>query len=180
MLLKEQYSHVHTYMQTTLKESTMNINITDLIKKFQHEILSQYEYKLSGQGHLNCAWVTQAFCNFCKRNGIPCKAIYFVWPAEKTVRVLKASKVLPSYYEDEGMSHIAPVVNNTIIDFTFGQFNPQEKIKLTPLNKWQSVYGKFGYGTNLWRGKSHFFDTYENLVMTPGLQINPISPIKKH
>lgn len=180
MLRKDQYLLEQAYVRTSLREGVTDLNINELINKFTREILSQYTYKTSGQGHLNCAWATQAFCNFCKRNGIPCRAIYFVWPTEEVVRSLKAKSILPPYYEDEGMSHIAPVVSNTIVDFTIGQFYPQEKIKLTPLNKWQTVYGKFGYGTNLWRGRSYFFDTYENLIMTPGLQINPISPDKKH
>jgi hypothetical protein len=180
MVYREQYLLEQAYVRTSLREGITESNIHELINKFIKEVLSQYDYKTAGQGHLNCAWATQTFCNFCKRNGIPCKAIYFVWPAKEVVSVLKAKKILPSYYEDEGMSHIAPVVGNTIVDFTIGQFYPQEKIKLTPLNKWQNVYGKFGYGTNFWRGKTHFLDTYENLIMTPGLQINPISPYKKH
>jgi hypothetical protein len=176
MIYRDQFLLEQAYTRTSLREGVTPQNITALTQQFYTEVLSKYSYKTTGQGHLNCAWATQAFCNFCKRNGIPCRAIYFVWPSEDTVKKLKINKVLPPYYEDVGMSHIAPVVNDMIIDFTIGQFYPNEKIKITPLNKWQSIYGKFGYGTNFYKGKTYFYDTYEKLVMTPGLDINPLSP----
>ena len=148
-----------------VKEDVNNVDpdLNELISKFTNEVLSQYTFKTTGKGHLNCAWVTQAFCKFSEQNGKPCKAIMFVWPTEEVVKKLKANGTLPSYYEDQGMSHIAPVVDDTIIDFAIGQFYPKEEIRLTPLNAWQGVYGKFGYGTNKIKGKTYFVDTYENI-----------------
>ena len=138
-------------------------DLNELISKFTNEVLSLYTFTTAGEGHLNCAWVTQAFCKFSEQNGKPCKAIMFVWPTEEVVKKLKANGTLPSYYEDQGMGHIAPVVDDTIIDFAIGQFYPKEEIRLTPLNDWQGVYGKFGYGTNKIKGKTYFVDTYENI-----------------
>ena len=149
----------------TVREDVNNVDpdLNELISKFTNEVLSQYTFKTTGKGHLNCAWVTQAFCKFSEQNGKPCKAIMFVWPTEEVVKKLKANGTLPPYYEDQGMSHIAPVVDDTIIDFAIGQFYPKEEIRLTPLNDWQGVYGKFGYGTNKIKGKTYFVDTYENI-----------------
>ena len=158
--------------------------LNELISKFTNEVLSLYEFKTAGEGHLNCAWVTQAFCNFCKENKISCKAIMFGWPTEEVVKKLKDNKTLPTYYDDQGESHIAPVVNNTIIDFAIGQFYPQEEIRLTPLDKWQEVYGKFGYGTNKIKGITHLVDTYEKIEkwiksVSGGAGMNPVAPSLK-
>ena len=172
------------YFNNWVNENVNNVDPTlnELISKFTNEVLSLYEFKTAGEGHLNCAWVTQAFCNFCKENKISCKAIMFVWPTEEVVKKLKDNKTLPTYYDDQGESHIAPVVNNTIIDFAIGQFYPQEEIRLTPLDKWQEVYGKFGYGTNKIKGITHLVDTYEKIetwvksVSDDGAGMNPVAP----
>ena len=108
----------------------------------------------------------------------------FVWPTEEVVKKLKANGTLPSYYENQGESHIAPVVNNTIIDFAIGQFYPKEEIRLTPLDKWQGVYGKFGYGTNEIKGITHLVDTYEKIEkwiksVSGGAGMNPVAPSLK-
>ena len=149
----------------TVRDDVSNVDpdLNELISKFTNEVLSLYTFTTAGEGHLNCAWVTQAFCKFSEQNGKPCKAIMFVWPTEEVVKKLKANGTLPSYYEGQGMGHIAPVVDDTIIDFAIGQFYPKEEIRLTPLNDWQGVYGKFGYGTNKIKGKTYFVDTYENI-----------------
>ena len=165
-----------------VKEGINNVNpdLEELISKFTNEVLSQYTFTTAGEGHLNCAWVTQAFCKFSEQNGKPCKAIMLVWPTEEVVKKLKTDRVLPPYYENQGEGHIAPVVDNTIIDFAIGQFYPKEEIRLTPLDKWQDVYGKFGYGTNKIYGKTYFVDTYENIDEDPNIVgkdgMNPVAP----
>ena len=172
------------YFNNWVNENVNNVtpDLEKLISKFTNEVLSQYTFTTAGEGHLNCAWVTQAFCNFCKQNGKPCQAIMFVWPTEEVVKKLKANGTLPPYYEDQGMSHIAPVVDDTIIDFAIGQFYPKEEIRLTPLNAWQGVYGKFGYGTNEIKGITHLVGTYEEIeswiksVSEDGAGMNPVAP----
>ena len=172
------------YFNNWVNENVNNVtpDLEKLISKFTNEVLSQYTFTTAGEGHLNCAWVTQAFCNFCKQNGKPCQAIMFVWPTEEVVKKLKANGTLPPYYEDQGMSHIAPVVDDTIIDFAIGQFYPKEEIRLTPLNAWQGVYGKFGYGTNEIKGITHLVGTYEEIetwvksVSDDGAGMNPVAP----
>lgn len=167
-----------------VKEDVNNVDpdLNELISKFTNEVLSQYTFKTTGEGHLNCAWVTQAFCKFSEQNGKPCKAIMFVWPTEEVVKKLKANGTLPPYYKDQGESHIAPVVDDTIIDFAIGQFYPKEEIRLTPLNAWQGVYGKFGYGTNEIKDITHLVGSYEEiekwvkLVSGDGAGMNPVAP----
>jgi len=172
------------YFNNWVNENVNNVNpdLEEIIKRFTNEVLSQYTFTTTGKGHLNCAWVTKAFCKFSEQNGKPCKAIMFVWPKEELVKKLKDNGTLPSYYEDQGMSHIPPVVDGTIIDFAIGQFYPKEKIRLTPLDKWQDVYSKFGYGTNMIKGITHLVDTYEEIeswvksVSADEAGMNPVAP----
>ena len=178
--LLEAYGFVNNRRYQYVQESKKPVlNLQTLFQRFKDEVLSRYEYKVSGNGHLNCCWATEAFCNFCTRNSIPSKAIYFVWPTEGVVKKLKSAGILPSYTDDRGESHIAPVINDTIVDVTAGQFFPGKEVLMTPFSKWQSVYGKFGYGTNQYKGKTVFLDTYTNLIQIPGLQINPLAPSYK-
>ena len=127
----------------------------EIAQKFHADVLSRYRYRLIGNGHLNCAWATKAFCDWCEGvMMLPCKAIYFVWPNEMKTKELMDKGVLPPYYEKEGMSHIAPVYNDYIIDLTFSQFDNNEMVKITSLSDWKSVYGPYGYdGTNVWVDK---------------------------
>jgi len=161
-----------------LLESTNNA----IAQQFQAEVLDNYIYKTSGQGHLNCSWATCEMCKWGESKGYNMQAIYFVWPTPEIVKSLKSKSVLPSYYEDEGMSHIAPIYNNYIIDFTIGQFSPNEKLKITPVKQWESVYGPFGYGQNSWpegSGKTVYIDTFDNLYRNKDLTIHPMPPKAK-
>ena len=130
----------------------------ELAQKFHDDVLSKYSYKLTGDGHLNCAWATKVFCEWCENvMKLPCKAITFIWQNRDKVKELMDKGVLPSYFDKEGMSHIAPVYNNYIVDITFGQFddNADEIAKITPVDDWKSVYGPFGYdGSNVWMDES--------------------------
>ena len=130
----------------------------ELAQKFHDDVLSQYSYKLIGDGHLNCAWATKTFCEWCENvMKLPCKAIYFVWQNKKKTKELMDKGVLPPYHAKDGMSHIAPVYNNHIVDITFGQFdnNGNEIVKITSLGDWKSVYGPYGYdGTNVWEDEN--------------------------
>ena len=100
---------------------------------FYDEFLSKYE--TNHVGTHNCAWVTQEFTKWANSKGIKAQAIYFVWPDKPN---------------NSGEAHIAPVVDNTILDFTFKQFDNQFKdyAKITPINDWKKVYSKYGYGEN--------------------------------
>ena len=147
----------------TILEQT---NTQDIIERFKNEVLSNYSYKTTGYGHLNCAWVADVFCKWYEDTfKTPCKAIYFIWPTKETTAELKQKRILPEYYEDEGMSHIASIVGDNIIDFAFGQFDGDaSKIAtVTPLADWKSRYGKYGYGTNQYQGKSVYIDLHKNL-----------------
>ena len=123
---------------------------TDLAQKFCNEFLQHYE--IPSSGFHNCAWVTQEFIKWAKEKGINSKAIYFVWPDKP-----------------DGESHIAPIVNDTILDFTYNQFNKtfNDCALLTKVNDWKTVYHKFGYGTNTvnvnGNDESVIIDTFDNL-----------------
>ena len=123
---------------------------TDLAQKFCNEFLQHYE--IPSSGFHNCAWVTQEFIKWAKEKGINSKAIYFVWPDKQ-----------------DGESHIAPIVNDMILDFTYNQFDKtfNDCVLLTKVNDWKTVYHKFGYGTNTvnvnGNDESVIIDTFDNL-----------------
>ena len=134
-----------------LKENNSSVN--ELAQEFCDKFL-QY-YKVLHSGSHNCAWVTQQFINWAKSSkGINAKAIYLVWPDKPN---------------NTGESHIAPVVNNTILDFTYKQFDNSfdDCALLTNVNDWKKVYNKFGYGTNTvnvnGKDQSAIIDTFDNL-----------------
>ena len=121
-----------------------------LAQEFCNEFLQHY--KLNSKGTHNCAWTTEQFIKWAKSKGINSKAIYFVWPDKPG-----------------GESHIAPIVNDTILDFTYNQFNKtfNDCALLTKVNDWKTVYHKFGYGTNTvnvnGNDESVIIDTFDNL-----------------
>jgi hypothetical protein len=141
-------------------EETGNDN-DELAQKFCNEFL-QY-YKVPQSNSHNCAWTTQQFIKWAKSKGINAKAIYLVWPDKPN---------------NAGESHIAPIVNNTILDFTYNQFDKSfdDCALLTNVNNWKEVYKKFGYGTNTVKinGKdqgSFIIDTFDNLKNVEELDI---------
>jgi hypothetical protein len=123
-----------------------------LVQEFCNEFLQHY--KLNSSGSHNCAWTTEQFIKWAKSKGINAKAIYFVWPDKP---------------DGNGESHIAPIVNDTILDFTYNQFNKtfNDCALLTKVNDWKTVYHKFGYGTNTvnvnGKDESFIIDTFDNL-----------------
>jgi len=175
-----------TLISSTLLEQSL-ITPEQLANKFVNEILSKYIYKKVGKGHLNCAWATYKFCTWCDELKIPSQAIYFVWPKPDLVKKLKHNNTLAPYYEDEGMSHIAPIYKDKILDFTFGQFDNTvtEDFVVTSVNSWKSRYGKYGYGTNNYPEGSKntvYIDTYQNLKSLSNklnLGITPMEPPTK-
>ncbi len=70
----------------------------------------------------NCAWFTKVFFDWCKSKNIPVKAIYFDHDTE---------------------AHIAPLIDNKIIDFTIKQFtkNQNDNYQITKPEDYQ----KWGY-----------------------------------
>jgi len=133
-------------------EETGNDN-DKLAQKFCNEFLQHYKVPQSKSNSHNCAWVTQQFIKWAKSKGITAKAIYLVWPDKP-----------------DGESHIAPIVNNTILDFTYNQFVKSFKkcVLLTNVNNWKEVYKEFGYGTNTvninGKDQSFIIDTFDNLL----------------
>lgn len=123
-------------------------NPQQLAQQFYEQFLSKYETNHAGTH--NCAWATQQFIKWAESQGINAQAIYFVWPTKEKVAELKQQGVLSSHVSDDGESHIAPVVGNTVIDFTYRQFDNQfnDVAKITPVSQWKSVYSKYGYGQN--------------------------------
>jgi hypothetical protein len=158
-------------------------NPQQLAQQFYEQFLSKYQ--TNHVGSHNCAWATQQFIQWAQKNGIKARAIYFVWPPKEVVAKLKEDGVLKPHVSDDGESHIAPVVNNTIIDFTYKQFDNQfnDIAKITPINQWKNVYGKYGYGQNSVEvnGKAQSvlvnnFDILKNMKEIGG--INTIFPSK--
>jgi len=138
----------------------------ELAQEFCKEFLQHYEVNTFGSH--NCAWVTQQFINWAKSSkGIDAKAIYLVWPDKPN---------------DDGVSHIAPIVNNTILDFTYNQFESFDDCALlTNVNNWKDVYKKFGYGTNTvninGKDQSFIIDTFDNLKNIKELGIRPVASL---
>jgi hypothetical protein len=134
----------------------------ELAQEFCNKFLQHY--KVNTFGSHNCAWVTQQFINWAKSSkGINAKAIYLVWPDKPN---------------NAGESHIAPIVNNTILDFTYNQFESFDDCALlTNVNNWKDVYKKFGYGTNTvninGKDQSFIIDTFDNLENIKELGIRP-------
>ena len=142
-----------------------------LAQEFCNEFLQHY--KLNSSGSHNCAWTTEQFIKWAKSKGINAKAIYFVWPDKP---------------DRNGESHIAPIVNDTILDFTYNQFNKtfNDCALLTKVNDWKTVYHKFGYGTNTvnvnGKDESFIIDTFDNLKNMKeigGLQLQTIIPSER-
>lgn len=159
-------------VENYLKESYTNATPQQVGEQFIREFLSHYEYKLSGKGHLNCNWTSKMFCEWIKQYGIGgenATVIYFVWPEKETVKELKSRNILPKEYENEGESHIAPIFKNHIIDCTIGQFIPNRQLLVTPVAQWKNVYGKYGYGTNTFKGQEVFIGSYETVAQETGM-----------
>ena len=135
----------------------------ELAQEFCKEFLQHYKVPQSKSNSHNCAWVTEQFINWAKSSkGIDAKAIYLVWPYKSN---------------NDGESHIAPIVNNTILDFTYNQFvkSFDKCALLTNVNNWKDVYKKFGYGTNTvninGKDQSFIIDTFDNLLNVKELDI---------
>lgn len=146
---------MRTYRDTLMLVEAYNqivLQAPELAEQFCNEFLSAY--KTDDKGTHNCAWTTQQFIKWAKSKGVDAKAIYLVWPERPN---------------DSGEAHIAPVVNNTIVDFTFKQFEQSfdDCAKITPVSEWQSVYSKFGYGENTVtindKQVSYIVDTFDNI-----------------
>lgn len=141
-----------------------------LAARFIQDVLSKYDYKLSGAGHIHCGWTTKTFYNWALEQGANAKdlqVVYFVWPEKDVVSSLKANGTLGNHYADEGESHIAPVYKNIVVDFTVGQFTGNELYRLTSLSDVQSgksIYSKYGYGTNKLDGKHYIVGPYQDVV----------------
>ena len=115
-------------------------NSDDIANQFISEVLSKYDYDVTGSDHLNCSWVTIEFCKWAKERGGENKAIWLSWPGEES---------LMNNPSLEEAAHIAPIYNGNIIDFTFGQFTQKNiPYKITPLNDWAKVYQKYGVGVD--------------------------------
>lgn len=130
----------------TILEGTESIE--QIAQRFCEEFLSKYQ--TNHVGSHNCAWATQQFILWARKNNIPAQSIYLVWPEKETVKELKQKGILGQHTSDDGESHIAPVVNGTIIDFTYKQFDNSFNgcAKITRASNWKSVYGRYGYGIN--------------------------------
>lgn len=159
-------------VENYLKESYTDATPQQVGEQFIRDFLSRYEYNLSGKGHLSSIWVTKMFCEWIKQYGVGGEnttVIYFVWPQKETVKDLKRSGILPKDYKSQGESHIAPIFKNHILDFTIGQFIPDRQLLVTPVAQWKNVYGKYGYGTNSFKGQEIFIGTYETVAQETGM-----------
>ena len=158
------HNHNSLIIKEQLSEKTGNDN-HELAQKFCNEFLQHYKVPQSKSNSHNCAWVTQQFIKWAKSKGITAKAIYLVWPDKP-----------------DGESHIAPIVNNTILDFTYNQFKSFDDCALlTNVNKWKEVYYEFGYGTNTvkinGKDQSAIIDTFDNLKNIKELGIRPVASL---
>lgn len=164
-----------------------NPNLEQIAQRFCEEFLSKYE--TNHVGSHNCAWATEQFVLWARKNNVSAQAIYLVWPEKETVKELKQKGILGQYTSDDGESHIAPVVNGTIIDFTYRQFDNAFNgcAKITRTKDWKGVYGKYGYGTNTIEvnGKPESvlvddFDTLKNMKEIGGITTIYPSKMKKN
>ena len=151
---------IHNDDSNIIKEESSEED--ELAQEFCNKFLQHY--KVNTFGSHNCAWVTQQFINWAKSSkGINAKAIYLVWPDKPN---------------NAGESHIAPIVNNTILDFTYNQFESFDDCALlTNVNNWKDVYYEFGYGTNTVNrfgiDLSFIIVTFDNLENIKELGIRP-------
>ena len=167
--------HLRQYIRRVLLEGSRNhIDINNLVKCFREHLLETFDFKDSGPGHLNCAWVTFYFIQWAQTQGVPrnmLKAMYIVEPKPETVGKLKALGILGSHYPLEGEAHIMPAIGSILIDPSYRQFDASgPHTKITDYRNWKSVYGKFGYGLEhggsddpFYKGVDHKFGSLEEV-----------------
>ena len=139
--------HLRQIIRRLITESIQQKEIIDGYRNF---LQSTYQFVDTGKGHLNCAWATMKFEEWAIEAGIDPKrigAIYLIEPSRATIARLKERGVLKPYYSNEGEAHIAPTLDDQILDFTWRQFDSSgPHCKVTPITQWREVYGPYGYG----------------------------------
>lgn len=145
-----------------------SIEQIQIIKGFRNFLQSTYQFTDTGKEHLNCAWATMKFEEWAIESGIDQKrigAIYLIEPSRATIAMLKQRGVLNPYYSNDGEAHIAPTLDDQILDFTWRQFDSSgPHCKVTPVSQWREVYGPYGYGKGngvsedpFYRGKDCYY-----------------------
>jgi hypothetical protein len=162
-------------VESLLRESYTDATPQQVAERFMGEVLGNYEYDLEGKHHLNSNWVSKMFCKWIQNYGIGgenATVILFVPPQKEVVKDLKKQKILPKDYDNNGEPHICPIFKNNILDFTIGRFIPKRELLVTPIAQWKNVYGKYGYGTNTYKGQEIFMGTYNTVAEDSGIE-NP-------
>jgi hypothetical protein len=99
------------------------------IKKYVNEFISEYSKKYDlrlgksfNKEKANCSWFTDVFYKWAKENDLPVKIIYF---------------------DSDKEAHIAPIIDDKVIDFTIKQFtkDSEQDYKLSS----PTDYKKYGY-----------------------------------
>lgn len=99
------------------------------IKKYVDEFISEYSKKYDlrlgksfNKEKANCSWFTDVFYKWAKENDLPVKIIYF---------------------DSDKEAHIAPIIDDKVIDFTIKQFtkDSEQDYKLSS----PEYYKKYGY-----------------------------------
>jgi hypothetical protein len=101
------------------------MNIRKYVDDFINEYSIKYDLRLGepfNKEKANCAWFTDTFFKWAKEKDLPVKIVYF---------------------DSDKEAHIAPIINDTVIDFTIKQFtkDANEDYKLSS----PDYYKKYGY-----------------------------------
>ena len=161
-----------TLVEKLLKESYTDATPQQIGERFLSEVLRNYDYSLDGKQHLNGNFVSKMFCKWIQSYGIGgenATVILFVPPTKELVKDLKKQGILPKDYDNSGEAYMCPIFKGHILDFTIGRFIPDRELLVTPIPQWKNVYGKYGYGTNNYKGQEIFMGTYNTVKEDSGI-----------
>ena len=133
-------------LSNILEAILSEVNVQDVVDRYIRSTKYDIENSLG-----NCSFFTRDFLNWAKENNV--KASYVYMPQAKEYR--EKNNISDSDWED----HIAPMVNNTIIDFAYTPKGVSKKVRTKntvpprlfsntdDLFKPDGAYGKYGYYT---------------------------------
>ena len=115
-----------SYIDKRLRFETKKYpELTDIVSKFISRMSETYDLRFGepfDRKKANCAWFTIEFYNWAKAKGLDVKVIYF---------------------DSDKQAHIAPMIDNKVIDFTIKQFT--EKLEDDYLISNPDEYREYGY-----------------------------------
>ena len=138
------------YLTETVVSSAEDISsdrVSEIAKQFHDEVLSKCNPEAEQP---NCALTTRKFVKWAKNKGHKPKAILMSWANDDIFKVAKKRfPIIP----DQPVEHIAPIIDNHIIDYTHKRFTGSNKpFTITPLkgvvDGTDDSYSKFGLGVS--------------------------------